>query len=333
MKPKRAHISWVLSLMLGLLLFLILFPLFVKGQFFLRLVIFVLLNVVMGVSLWPILITGQVSFAHPGFMAIGAFSCAVLVMKTNLSFWLAWPLGGIFAAAVALVIGIPTLRLKGAYFFLVTFAFAEIIRILAKSVWKSTLGGSLGIVSIPPPNSIGFWQFKYDQVTGFYYLILFLTVVCLLTMYRIHSSRTGLTFASIRECDILAESVGADPMKYKVLAFVIGCFFAALGGGFYAHFFSHVSGDSFTLLQGMNFLAACMVGGLASPMGPAIGAIFLTLVMELVRTFGPYEIITSGLILALTMLFLPKGFLSLPEQISVLRQRFRTVGYTSLMKR
>jgi branched-chain amino acid transport system permease protein len=264
------------------------------------------------------MITGQVSFAHAGFMSIGAFSSALLVMKANINFWLAWPLAGILAALVALLIGIPTLRLRGVYFFLVTFAFGEIIRILAKSVWKSTLGGSLGLVNIPPPNSIGFWQFRYDQVTGFYYLILLLTLMCLVFMYRIHNSRIGLIFTSIRECDFLAESIGADPMKYKVFAFLIGCFFAALGGGFYAHYFSNASSDSFSLHLGLNFLAACVVGGLASPIGPAIGAAFLTIITEIVRTFGPYEIITSGSILALTVLFFPEGLLGVFKRISLI---------------
>lgn len=306
---------------LGLIALFFLIPLFIKDQYFLRNLILIFLHIILAAGLWLIITTGQVSFCHAAFMAIGAYTSALAVTHLGLSFWIALPLAGVASGVVALLFGMVTLRLKGAYFFLASFAFGEVVRLALTNLWQDVLGGPQGILRIPTPDSLGPIEFVPGQAGSFYYLALVLTLITVLVMYRLGRSRIGSTFWSIHEADNLAESVGVPLMRNKTMAFVIGCFFAGIAGSFYAHFYMHVSPPCFTVTESINILAWVVVGGLGSWVGPIVGATTLTVVGEAVRPFGYYDVIVSAVVMVGIILFMPRGLLSLGPWLRDLRDK------------
>jgi branched-chain amino acid transport system permease protein len=279
-----------------------------------------LLNLLIMTGIWTtsvwgvrlIMSTGQLTLGHAAYMAVGAYASTLLVMKVGLSFWLAFPLSGFISAFVALLIGYPTLRIKGVYFAIITFAFAEIIRLIIVN-WPSLLGGYGGIPNIPAPQP--FFFIRFTTRIPFYYLILAVSLVTYLVMVRMEKSRIGKIFSSIHESDTLAESVGINIMKYKVMAFCIGCFFAGLSGSFYAHYFNFTSPEFFTIWQSIYCLIFVLVGGAGSVLGPLLGSFFLTLIPEFLRVAREYEPVVYAIILILVMFLLPGGLITLPARL------------------
>jgi len=266
-------------------------------------------------SVWGVRVimsTGQLTLGHAAYMAVGAYASTLLTMKVGLSFWLAFPLAGLISSLVALLIGYPTLRIKGVYFAIITFAFAEIVRLLIVH-WPSLLGGYGGIPDVPPPSPI--FTISFKSRIPYYYLIL---AVCLFTywvMVRIDKSRIGRIFSSIHESDTLAEAIGINIMRYKVTAFCIGCFFAGLSGSFYAHYFNFTSPEFFTIWQSVYCLLFVIVGGVGSVWGPLLGSFFMTLIPELLRVTRELEPVIYAVILIVIMFLLPGGLVTLPSRL------------------
>jgi branched-chain amino acid transport system permease protein len=295
-----------------ILLILVAFPLFVEDPFILNILITtgIWATAVWGVRL--IMSTGQLTLGHAAYMAIGAYASSLLVMKAGFSFWLALPVSGLIAALVALLIGYPTLRIKGVYFAITSFAFAEIVRLIIV-IWPSFLGGSGGIPGVPSPSP--FFSIPFTGRVPFYYLILFISVVTYLVMAGIEKSRIGKIFSAIHEGDDLAQSIGINIMKYKVIAFCLGCFFAGVSGSFYAHYFNFASPEFFTIWQSVYCLLFVIVGGVGSVYGPPLGSFFMTLVPEFLRGTKEYEPVVYAVILILVMFLLPGGLITLPDRL------------------
>lgn len=283
----------------------------VQNQYWSRTLIFIFVNIILASGLWLIMTTGQVSFCHAAFQAIGAYTSTLVVMNLGLSFWIALPLSGLVSAFVALLFGLVVLRLKGAYFFLVTFAFGEVVVLGLKNIREDLIGGPQGIVGIPPPDSLGPITFMPGQSTPFYYLAFILMLIALFVMYRLSRSRIVSTFWAIHEADDLAESVGVPLMKNKVIAFCTGCFFAGLAGSFTSAFLNYVSPDSFTVTGSINILTWVVIGGLGNWVGPIIGTSVITLVGEYVKQFGQWDVLIAGAITIIIILFMPGGLYSL----------------------
>jgi len=278
------------------------------------------LNLFITVGIWTtsvwgvrlIMSTGQLTLGHAAYMAVGAYASTLLTMKAGLSFWLAFPLAGMISSLIALLIGYPILRIKGVYFSIITFAFAEIIRLIIVH-WPDVLGGYGGIPNIPPPQPI--FSIRFTSRVPFYYLILAISLSTYLFMVRIEKSRLGRIFSSIHESDTLAESIGINIMKYKMIAFGLGCFFAGLSGSFYAHYFNFTSPEFFTIWQSIYCLIFVIVGGVGSVFGPFLGSLFMTLVPEFLRVAKEYEPVVYAIILILIMFLLPGGLVTLPDRL------------------
>jgi branched-chain amino acid transport system permease protein len=278
------------------------------------------LNLFITVGIWTtsvwgvrlIMSTGQLTLGHAAYMAVGAYASTLLTMKAGLSFWLAFPLAGMISSLIALLIGYPILRIKGVYFSIITFAFAEIIRLIIVH-WPDVLGGYGGIPNIPPPQPI--FSIRFTSRVPFYYLILAISLSTYLFMVRIEKSRLGRIFSSIHESDTLAESIGINIMKYKMIAFCLGCFFAGLSGSFYAHYFNFTSPEFFTIWQSIYCLIFVIVGGVGSVFGPFLGSLFMTLVPEFLRGAKEYEPVVYAIILILIMFLLPGGLVTLPDRL------------------
>lgn len=315
MSKRARSVKSISYAVLILLLFSI--PLFVKGAYFLHILIMAGIAVILTSSLRTIATTGQISLAHAGFMAIGAYTSALLVMKFNFSFWVTLPLGGIAAALLALLVGYPFVRVKRVYFAMLTLFLGEVIRLILVE-WRGMTGGTTGLWSIPRPNPIvipGLLSITFDTKVSFYYLALVLVLVSLLLLYRIGSSRVGRTLLAIQQCDFLAESVGVNIANFKVLAWCMGCFFAGIAGSFYAHFVGALSPSSFTVMQAIYIVVYMVVGGMKKFSGPIIGAFILTLVPEVFRGLKEYQpFIFVGILLVIIFL-LPDGLVSLREAV------------------
>jgi branched-chain amino acid transport system permease protein len=276
------------------------------------------LSIVLATSLRLILTTGLLSVAHAGFMGIGAYTSALLVMRAGLSFWLALPLAGVMAALVAIPVGYLTLRIKGPYFFLVTFAFAEALRLFFNNFWVTMLGGPRGIVGVPTPDpvSLGSWVITFRSKVALYYLAVVLALSTVAVVYRLDRSRPGRVFGAIRQAEDLAESVGISVLRYKMLAFSIACFFAGLGGSFFGHSHSVLHADEFGLGAIILMVIHVVVGGVGSVFGPVLGATALTVLSELLRGLKHYQVLAYGLALIATMLFVPEGLVGIPRRLA-----------------
>lgn len=303
---KKRLSSWSLFIIIAV------FPFFTQDPYVLNILITTGIWTVAAWGVRLIMSTGQLTLGHAAYMAIGAYASALLVMRVGLSFWIAFPLAGIISALVALLIGYPTLRIKGVYFSIITFAFAEIIRLIIIH-WPSLLGGYGGLANIPAPHP--FMTIRFTSRLPYYYLLLALVLVTYLVMVRIDQSRLGKIFSSIHESDTLAESIGINIMKYKIIAFCIGCFFAGLSGSFYAHYFNFTSPEFFTIWQSIYCLIFVLVGGAGSVFGPLLGSFFLTLIPEILRVAKEFEPVIYAIILILIMFLLPGGLISLPARL------------------
>lgn len=297
-------------------------PVFVRDQRWLHVVIMIYLYIMLAGGLRLIMSTGQVSFAHAAFWAIGAYTSALLVMKLGFSFWLALPLSGVVAGIFGFLIGYPCLKLKGPYFFIITLAFGEIARLFFTS-WVEVFGGANGIAGIPFPDPIrvpliGVLEFQSRSI-HYYYLLVFLLLCSLFIMYRLERSRFGMTCTAIRESDELCASLGIKPMRYKVILFGVACVIAGFAGSFYAHYMTYISPDFFTFWESMTFLLMAVLGGSGSTSGVILGAIMLTVVPEVAREARRVEPIIFGGMLVLVLRFMPGGLWGL---VGVLTSKF-----------
>jgi len=261
--------------------------------------------------------TGEFSLGQAGFIAIGSYSSALLTTKLGISFWMALPLSGMVGAAIAAGIGSVVLRLRGLYFGLVSFAFAEVIRLIITGT--PFLGGGAGIFDIPAPSPIRFPGLKPLEFSGrvpLYYLCLFLFLVSAYVFWRLDGSRPGKTFRAIAQNGKLAESVGIYEMKHKVQAFAIGCFFTGVAGSFYAHYLNMLTPAMFNIEQSLWVFLCAVLGGVRSIVfGPLLGALVMTVVSNMLRSYGSFEPLVVGLMLSVICLYLPGGLISIGAQI------------------
>ena len=259
---------------------------------------------------------GHVSFAQVAFMGIGAYTTALLTKELHWTFWSCLPLSGFVAASVALPLGYITLRIKGVYFIVATFALGEVIR-LVWIEWSSLFKGPGGIPDIPLPSPIFGWEF--GSASSFYYLILCLLIFTMFAMYGLDRSRFGMTLLTFEQAEDLAESVGINAMKYKVIAFVIASFFAGITGAFYATFHHYISPDDFSLTQSLYVVVYTAIGGTGSLYGPVVGCFTLILLPALLHYVPGYEPVLEpliyGSILIIILLLLPAGLVSLGELV------------------
>jgi branched-chain amino acid transport system permease protein len=287
---------------------LFLLPLIVHNPFVLHILIVTSINVTMAVSLWLLGTTGLISFGQAGFMFIGAMTSTLLVKEYGWAVWVAFPLAGVLAALVSVPVGALSLRVKGVYFFLVTLAFGEVVRGIF-AYFRTPFGGWYGIRDIPGPEPMT-WFTQMSKVP-YYYFGLVMTLVTCLVVSRVTRSRIGMVLQSIREGDLLAASVGIPVFRYKLLAFVMASFFAGLAGSYYAHYFRYISPLVFTFQYSLSVLIFVVIGGMASVSGPVVGAVLLTLVPEMFRVTGKYQMLIFGAILVFAMLFMPDGVIGL----------------------
>jgi len=285
-----------------ILLLLIILPLFL-GNYKLQLAImsgvFILLTLSLNLMCGY---TGQFSFGHAGFYAIGAYTSAILATRYNLPFLIGLIGAFVMSGIVGLVIGLPCLRTKSIYLSVMTIGFGMIVNLLANNLDFLT-GGTSGIMKIPRPN-----LFRTDL--SYYYIVLAAVVIIIYFTNEIINSKFGRALISIREDELAASTMGINITYYKVFSFVLSASIAGVAGALYAHFARFICPDSFTMHTSIKILVMVVLGGLGSIWGSVIGAIIGSLLPEMLRSMQNYYYFAYGIMLILLLLFFPDGLIS-----------------------
>ncbi|MEH6707470.1 MAG: branched-chain amino acid ABC transporter permease [Alloalcanivorax venustensis] len=247
---------------------------------------------------------GQLNLAHGGFFAIGAYVVAILTVDHGWAFWPAFIASGVFSAVFGFLVGIVSLRLKEHYFAIFTLCVGFIIYLLLDK-WEALTHGSLGIINIAPPE--GFGLVDFTRTIPFYYLVLFFLVLAIVLVSRISSSLVGRTFLAIRISDDLAQSLGINLMRNKVLAFVLSTVYAGLAGGLYAGVVRFIGPAEAEVVHTFDIITYLLVGGIGTLMGPLVGTMAITWLTQAVQSFEEYRMIVFGPLLVLLVIFMPKG--------------------------
>ena len=248
-------------------------------------------NALLALSIYLTLSCGLLSLANAAFMGIGAYTATLLTMHTGLPFGVALAAGALTPALVALVIGIPTLRLSGVYLAMATLGFGEVVRVVILNL--DFAGGPMGINGIP-------------QKTEFWHIALLLGATLYL-LGRLRRSKIGRAFEAIKEDDVAARLMGIDVAGHKLLAFVLGAMIAGVAGGLNAHYTFTIGPANYAFENAVDILTMAVFGGTSNLIGPTIGATILTLLPEVLRSFQAFRLAANGLILVLVILYLPKG--------------------------
>jgi branched-chain amino acid transport system permease protein len=251
---------------------------------------------------------GQISMAQAAFFGIGAYASGILTSHLGVNPWAAMPVGALAAAAVAWMLGIPALRLKGHYLAMATLGFGVIVHIVLDEEAEWT-GGPSGMVDIPRLSVLG-WTLKTD--IAWYYLVWGVVLLMLIFCFHVLHSRVGRALRAIHEEETAAEAMGVPTARYKVQVFVLSAVFAAVAGSFYTHYVTFLSPSSFNLMWSIRFILMVVVGGMQSLWGALLGTVLMTFMgNEWLQIFADFEVLVYGAILLLVALFLPKGLVSL----------------------
>jgi len=246
---------------------------------------------------------GELSLGHAAFFGIGAYTTALLTRHFGMPFPLDLLLAGLFTGIFGLLIGAPSLRLRGPYFAIVTFGFAEILHLVALN-WTSLTRGPMGLPDIPHAQ-LG--PFRITTELGYYYLVLALIGVAMLVTRRLLESTVGHAFLAIRENEELASAAGIPTFRFKLLAFVIGMIFAGAAGSVYARYVHFVDPTALSFYYTVTVVSMVIVGGQGSIAGTTLGALVFTLVPEYLRVAERARLVIFGALLMLAIVFMPDG--------------------------
>jgi branched-chain amino acid transport system permease protein len=251
-------------------------------------------------------LTGVLVLGFIGFYAIGAYTTGILTAKFALcNFWVALPLSGLAAMLCGVLLGIPTLRLKGDYLAIVTLGFGEIVRIFLNNLDRLT-GGPNGILGIKRP---GLWFCRIDSAAGYYYFTFAFLAVTVFIVSRIVNSRYGRAWVAVRENEMAAGALGIDVFRKHLLSFSLSAFFAGIAGSLFAAKQGFISPDSFTFYESVLVLCMVVLGGLGNVAGAVLGACLLIVVPEFLREFALYRMLIFGGVMVALMIFRPHGIL------------------------
>jgi branched-chain amino acid transport system permease protein len=255
--------------------------------------------------------TGQAQLAHGAFFGIGAYAAALLMLKWNLNFWLALPLGAAIAGFFGLIIGLPALRTKGSYFAIGTMCFNIIVTLIIDR-WEGLTNGARGLMGIPGPAPIPLpWvgEITFKTQASQYYLVLFFLLLTLFILRQTVQSLVGRSFRAVRGNEELAEALGIPSTKTKLLSMIISCVLAGMGGVLYASYIGFLSPDQTDFHLGFNFLIYILIGGIGTMIGPIIGTLLIVTIPEALQVAAEYRMFFYGIILVFMIIYMPRGIM------------------------
>jgi len=252
-------------------------------------------------------ITGQLNFAHAGFIGIGAYTSAILTSTFTLPVGLAMIIAVLVTGFFGLIIGFPALRTRGVYFSLTTLGFGVILFMIFEN-WVDLTGGPMGFTGIPPISISGI-DIDFATKTAFYYICLFFLAIAIYINRELFHSKLGRSMLAVHGNEALAQSVGISIVRTKIIAFVMATMLLGLSGSLFAHYFHFISPTSFGIQETFNCLTMLVVGGMGTLAGPLVGSIIFTVLPELLRGLAELQLIIYGVILILCIIFMPEGII------------------------
>ena len=295
---------------------------FLLKPYHLQIIMFIIINAILGISIYLTLATGQLSLGNAGFMSIGAYVSAILTLKAGVPLYVAVPLGGVAACLMAAVIGIPTTRLRGIYLAIATLGFGEVVRVIILNL--TITNGALGLSGIPSISvmfskgltamglAAGLGVISVRRLGSISVIIMIRSILGFVIFFaiRLSTSRLGRAFAAIKADEHAAEVSGIDTRYYKLLAFFMGAFVAGIAGGLAAHVTFYIGPKDFAYHRAVEILLFAVLGGSDVVWGPLLGSVILTLLPEVLRFAAEYREMIYGGILVTMMAFRPQGLIS-----------------------
>jgi branched-chain amino acid transport system permease protein len=268
-------------------------------------------------GVWLTFYIGRINIGQGAFALIGAYVSAILVVKAGWSFWISLPAAGLFAAIVAILIGLPILRLRGVYFAMITLVLTQVVTLTALAL--PVTNGAKGISNIPLPSGISVFgipilpDFAAMENTklAFYYTACIIMILTYAALYRLVNSRLGHLCRSMQQNEELASSIGVNISYIRIVIFAISSFFGGLGGAMFGSIAQSVYPSSFQVADSVNFMLNCFLGGLGYVFGPMLGTLVLYFGWDLLFEFGKYQMLIYSTILIIIIRFLPNGLLSI----------------------
>lgn len=310
-------------IVIGLLLVAILFPLFTQNNYYIHVMTlsFIWMIAVYGLNILAGY-TGYLSLAHAGFFAIGAYALGLLTVKAEVGFWLALFLAPIITTIIGFGIGLIALRTKEHFFAIYTLCVGYVIYLLIDK-WDSLTEGVRGLMGIPLPSDIG--PISFESNIAQYYFILVVLLFSIFVIYRIVNSIVGRKLIAIRNSEQLALSLGISTKKNKLLAFVLSTFFAGLAGALYASFIRFLGPDIGSTNITFDLLMYLIVGGIGTLSGPIIGTLLVVWLSQNLQFLQDYRMLIFGPLLALLIIFSPRGIVGMFSSMKQNLQQKRTL--------
>lgn len=302
MKKKKGLPIFIIIFAIGIVLAVAGYM--VQDQYMGRVLVLMAINAILGSSINLLAgFSGQISLAHAAFYGLGAYTTAIMTQKIGLSFWLALPCSFLIAAVFGVLLGIPTLKLKGHYLTIATLAFNMIIYMLIKN-WDSLTNGTVGMFGIQPPTILGISLNTPNKMLPFVIIVGTVIVAFIVSLMK---SSYGRAFAAIKVDEISAEVSGVSTYYYKVLLFAISSGIAGIAGCIYASYNQFITPETFTLNASIKILTICVVGGIGTIIGPLVGSVFISMVSEYFRNFADLEQVIYGAMLVIVIVLMPRG--------------------------
>ncbi len=288
-------------------------PFFLRGSYFLNVLVFIGINTMLAVALNLLLgYAGQISLGHAAFFGLGAYVSGVLTTRFGLDPWLALVIAAAVSGVLAFIIGFPILKLKGHYLAMATLGFGIIMFIIFNETVAVT-GGPSGLSGIP---NIQISSLIFDNDWSNYYLIWTITLLVMLLSINLSQSRIGRALRAIADSEVAARVMGVNARLLKVQIFTVSAVISAMAGSLYAHTMTFISPASFGFNFSIELVTMVIIGGLGSIYGSFLGAAILTILPEFLRILQDFDIIVYGLMLIIMTMYLPGGLISGLEQIA-----------------
>lgn len=268
-------------------------------------------------GVWLTFYIGRINIGQGAFALVGAYVSAILVVKAGWSFWLSLPAAGLFAALVAVLIGLPILRLRGVYFAMITLVLTQVATLTALAL--PITNGAKGITNIPLPGAISIFGIPLvpdfstleNARMAFYFTAVILMIITYAALYRLVNSRLGHLCRSMQQNEELASSIGVNITYIRILIFAISSFFGGLGGAMFGSISQSVYPATFVVKDSVDFMLNCFLGGLGYVFGPMLGTLALYFGWDLLFEFGKYQMLIYATLLIIIIRFLPNGLLSI----------------------
>jgi branched-chain amino acid transport system permease protein len=303
-KPIRVP-RWVI---ISLIVIAVGLPLVVTARYPLQVMINAYLLGLVAMSITLVMGTaGQSSLGQAGFMAIGAYTSALLALRLHVPFEVSLICGGLFTGALGTLLVFPAFRLRAHYVAIATIGIGEIVSLIILN-WDAVTNGPLGLTNIPPPT---FFGIKIVMARNVYWFTLAMLIIGVLIQWRLVRSSLGRVWRALRDDEVAAQAYGINLNRYKTLAFASSAFLAGLSGAFFAHMYSYINNETFTSSTSILVLTMAILGGMGNILGAILGAVVLTILPEIFRNVIDYQYryLLYGLVLVLMIRFRPQGLL------------------------